>query len=421
MSSSSTTVTTGGEASHEELAQQEFIYHADQVDPNGGDAVEKGEELSRTAILMDVVKSLRTGKDLYRISLPAALLRPMSMLEYIALFVNPQQCVLDIASNDDPEQRLLAIVKWWVSNMTRVPQKGIMGCKPYNAILGEVFTCKFIHNDSKSYLIAEQVSHHPPISACYMTNRKKNLAVKTTLKPKSKFHGNSASTILDGEIVIQLLNLKEQYVISFPHVVATGLIWGSQGLEVNDYMKVKCSKTGLQAKIEFRSKSDNEVRGSIKRGNDRLYKLSGSITDKVMIKNLRTDNVSTFIDATSVQYSAQYVTPVVKQDKHESRRVWHKVSYCLKKAKYTDANVYKTSVEDEQRSVRKKKEESAEQHKPKYFNQEGESWRCIFENVKEYAGVDEPELEASIDLFAVTDDERAFINKHVPDHHNQSS
>jgi hypothetical protein len=146
---------------------------------------------------------------------------------------------------------MLAVVKWWISNMVHIPKKGILGAKPYNAILGEVFGAKFIHKDSKTLYLAEQVSHHPPISAVYMTNRKKNFVLKGVLKPKSKFHGNSASTLLDGEIIFQLLNLKEQYIVVFPHVVAKGLIWGQQGLEMNDFLKIRCPKTNFSAKIEF--------------------------------------------------------------------------------------------------------------------------------------------------------------------------
>ena len=89
MSETTPTTTSAAYATVEELKQQEFIYHDDQSDPSGEPSAPH-EELSKTQIIMDVVKSLRTGKDLYRISLPAALLRPVSMLEYIGLFVSPQ-------------------------------------------------------------------------------------------------------------------------------------------------------------------------------------------------------------------------------------------------------------------------------------------------------------------------------------------
>lgn len=82
------------ESTVEDLVRQEFIYYPDQTDPNGEERVEP-EQLSRTQIIFDVVRSLRTGKDLYRISLPAALLKPVSMLEYISLFLTPQSFLLE--------------------------------------------------------------------------------------------------------------------------------------------------------------------------------------------------------------------------------------------------------------------------------------------------------------------------------------
>ena len=45
--------------------------------------------------------------------------------------------------------------------------------KPYNPILGEVFQCQYDWGDAgKTLYVAEQVSHHPPVSAFYSTNRK---------------------------------------------------------------------------------------------------------------------------------------------------------------------------------------------------------------------------------------------------------
>ena len=145
-----------------------------------------------------------------------------------------------------------------------------------------------------------------------------------------------------------------------------------------------------------------------------MYKFSGSITDKVMIKNMKTNNVSEFMDVATMVKSPKYVKPVVKQDHNESRRVWHKVSYSLDKAKYSDANVHKNVVEEAQRAIRKEREESKIEHKPKYFVSEGEEWRCIFENVKEYSP-DEEDLDNVVEKFAVDDDEREFIKKYAPD------
>jgi heme oxygenase len=72
--------------------EQEFIY--DHEDPKTKELEKlEGEPLSRGKIIMDVVKQLRTGKDLHRISLPSALLAPESMLEYISQFVVPHSII----------------------------------------------------------------------------------------------------------------------------------------------------------------------------------------------------------------------------------------------------------------------------------------------------------------------------------------
>lgn len=53
-----------------------------------------------------------------------------------------------------------------------------MHAKPYNAILGEVFRCKYYHEDSVSIFISEQVSHHPPVSATLLVNKERNISLQ---------------------------------------------------------------------------------------------------------------------------------------------------------------------------------------------------------------------------------------------------
>ena len=44
-----------------------------------------------------------------------------------------------------------------------------VGQKPFNPLLGETYEC--IREDRGWRFIAEQVSHHPPISACYCDSK----------------------------------------------------------------------------------------------------------------------------------------------------------------------------------------------------------------------------------------------------------
>ena len=62
---------------------------------------------------------------------------------------------------DDAFTRMKTVVKWYLSGFYKKP-KGLK--KPYNPILGETFRCYWLHpNGSKTFYVAEQVSHHPPV------------------------------------------------------------------------------------------------------------------------------------------------------------------------------------------------------------------------------------------------------------------
>lgn len=88
---------------------------------------------------------------------------------------------------DDPFTRMTSILKWYLSGFYKKP-KGLK--KPYNPVLGETFRCQWLHpNGSKTFYIAEQVSHHPPVSAFYVSNKKDGFAISAAILAKSKFYG----------------------------------------------------------------------------------------------------------------------------------------------------------------------------------------------------------------------------------------
>ena len=53
------------------------------------------------------------------------------------------------------------------------------------------------------------VSHHPPISAFYYISPANKLAILGELRPKSRFLGNSVSTVMEGENRVYLLGRPE--------------------------------------------------------------------------------------------------------------------------------------------------------------------------------------------------------------------
>lgn len=108
---------------------------------------------------------------------------------------------------------------------------------------------------TESFYVAEQVSHHPPISAFYYASPENNLTIVGDLKPKSRFLGNSAATLMSGETKISFANFPgEEYIITMPNIYARGIIVGTMLLELGDSAYVRCPKHDLVCHIEFKVK-----------------------------------------------------------------------------------------------------------------------------------------------------------------------
>lgn len=128
-------------------------------------------------------------------------------------------------------------------------------------MLGEFFRCRWrFQDDSESFYISEQVSHHPPISAFYYQNPQKKVVVTGEFRPKSKFLGNSAATLMHGGTRIRFADYpKEEYHITNPNVYARGILFGTMMLELGDTCTVTCKATDLMAEMEFTTKVAHSI------------------------------------------------------------------------------------------------------------------------------------------------------------------
>ncbi|CAN3362288.1 oxysterol-binding protein homolog 1 [Diutina catenulata] len=116
--------------------------------------------------LWGILKSM-IGKDMTRMTLPVSFNEPSSLLQRL---VEDVECsyLLDTACQyDDSVLRLIYVATFaaseYASTIDRI-------AKPFNPLLGETF--EYCRPDKNYRLIAEQVSHHPPISACHADSPK---------------------------------------------------------------------------------------------------------------------------------------------------------------------------------------------------------------------------------------------------------
>lgn len=100
------------------------------------------------------------GKDLSRFCVPVYFNEPISMVQKVSEIMEYENLL--VKANQEPNQlkRLLYVAAFSIAQY-KCSDKRL--CKPFNPILGETFELK-----RPSYLyFGEQVSHHPPISACF--------------------------------------------------------------------------------------------------------------------------------------------------------------------------------------------------------------------------------------------------------------
>ena len=96
------------------------------------------------------------------------------------------QLIGSAATRADPVERFIDVVRYYLSGW-HIRPKGVR--KPYNPVLGEIFRCKWAHpnhNNVTSIYVAEQVSHHPPISTYYYACPEMGVEIQGDLRPKSK-------------------------------------------------------------------------------------------------------------------------------------------------------------------------------------------------------------------------------------------
>ncbi|KAL2417300.1 Oxysterol-binding protein-like protein OBPalpha [Exophiala dermatitidis] len=328
-------------------------------------------------VLSHIISQLRPGADLSRVTLPTFILEPRSMLERITNFMAHPDTLLPMPKVEDPVERFVAVVKFYLSGW-HIRPPGVK--KPLNPILGETFTCYWDYPDgTRGYYIAEQTSHHPPKSSYFFMAPYHHIRVDGTLKPRSKFLGNSAASMMEGISYLRFTNRGkskggEKYILTQPNMYARGILFGKMKYELGDHSYVRCPENNLSADIEFKTKgwmggTYNAIGGAIK--NDKtgevLYELSGLWSGEMYIKDVKTGQKKTLFDATHAKHSPPRTRPLEEQGDRESQKLWYNTVKAVKAADHEKATMEKAKIEDQQREEAKRREELGVEWQPQLF------------------------------------------------------
>jgi hypothetical protein len=307
------------------------------------------------SILWNFLKTLRPGMDLVSVTCPSFILRPQSQLEVQAEISQPTSQLMSAHSEVLPTKRMALVAQWAIHVVSQLPQKGFEELKPYNPILGERFNCSWQHEDgSSTVLSAEQVSHHPPISATFMINQEHGITFNSSQQITVGFRGNYIDSIMSGKHVLTIkpdhTKVEDHYVIVFPSVYATGLIFGDSAVELGDCMTITCKQTNCVCEVSFRG---NSVNGFINHIGNRYCTIKGKLTETINFIERETKLTKWNLNLKEIVKEAMLVHSLEKQMPNESRRVWNKVTIALKQGDMELASKEKSEVEESQRAIAK--------------------------------------------------------------------
>ncbi|OAA32668.1 Oxysterol-binding protein [Moelleriella libera RCEF 2490] len=331
------------------------------------------------AVLSHIISQLRPGADLSRVVLPTFILEPRSMLERITNFMCHPELLLHIPDIDDPVERFVSVVKFYLSGW-HIRPPGVK--KPLNPILGEIFTCYWeLDNKKRAYYISEQTSHHPPKSSYFYMAPDYHIRIDGTLKPRSRFLGNSAASLMEGVAYLSFLNrgknenIGEQYILTQPNMYARGILFGKMKYELGDHSFVRCPELDLAADIDFKTKgwvsgTYNAIGGVIKKEStgEVLYELSGLWSEEMFIKDVKqTGHKEMFFNATTSKPSPPKVRPIAEQEERESQRLWLSTAKAVKERNHELATDEKTKIEDRQREEAAARASDGTEWQPRLF------------------------------------------------------
>ncbi|XP_068188881.1 oxysterol-binding protein-related protein 3-like [Antennarius striatus] len=203
------------------------------------------------------------GKDLSKVAMPVQLNEPINTLQRLCEELEYSDLLETANQTDDPYQRMVYVATFAISAYACTYHRA--ASKPFNPVLGETYECD--RPDKNFKFIAEQVSHHPPVSACHTDSE--NFTFWQDVRWKNKFWGKSMEIVPMGTTHVTLPAFGDHYewnkVTSCIHNILSGQRW----IEHYGEMAIKNINSDIcQCKITFvkaRSWSStvNEIEGVV--------------------------------------------------------------------------------------------------------------------------------------------------------------
>ncbi|XP_063503729.1 oxysterol-binding protein-related protein 6 isoform X7 [Pongo pygmaeus] len=203
------------------------------------------------------------GKDLSKVSMPVELNEPLNTLQHLCEEMEYSELLDKASETDDPYERMVLVAAFAVSGYCSTYFRA--GSKPFNPVLGETYEC--IREDKGFRFFSEQVSHHPPISACHCES--KNFVFWQDIRWKNKFWGKSMEILPVGTLNVMLPKYGDYYVWNKVTTCIHNILSGRRWIEHYGEVTIRNTKSSVCickltfVKVNYWNSNMNEVQGVV--------------------------------------------------------------------------------------------------------------------------------------------------------------
>ena len=330
------------------------------------------QDRSRIRELLSFLSTVRG--DLANIASPPSQLAPRSVVEVPSCWSERPSIFAAPALESDPAKRSLLVLEWFLRSLRTQFYLGgdtsLALKKPLNSFLGELFIGTWQDEGATTKLVTEQVSHHPPITACRMCDEEHGISAEGYSRVEMTFDGN-INIKQFGHATIHIDEFDEDYLIPFPDARVTGLLSGHLYPElVGTYAIV--SSSGYISQINFSGKgyfsgAANTFRAAMYHKSDATktpsYTVEGQWSDTFTVR--QAEKTISIIDTSSPPAKVIYPDSA---DSWETRSAWKSTIEALKSGNMKVASIEKSNLEEAQRAMRRREVAQEKKWEPVFFS-----------------------------------------------------
>ncbi|XP_008839769.1 oxysterol-binding protein-related protein 3 [Nannospalax galili] len=327
------------------------------------------------------------GKDLSKVAMPVELNEPLNTLQRLCEELEYSELLDKAARMPSSLERMVYVAAFAISAYASSYFRA--GSKPFNPVLGETYEC--IREDKGFEFFAEQVSHHPPISACHAESG--NFVFWQDVRWKNKFWGKSMEIVPIGTTHVTLPAFGDHFewnkVTSCIHNILSGQRWIEHYGEIviKNLTDDSCHCKVNFIKAKYWSTNAHEIEGTVfDRNGKAVHRLFGkwhesiycggaSSSTCVWRANPMPKGYEQYYGFTQFALALNEMDPSSKSLLPPTDTRFRPDQRFLEEGNIEEAEMQKQRIEQLQRERRRVLEENNMEHQPRFFRKSNDdSW-----------------------------------------------